>query len=389
MESPHFNTEELQRRNRELTILNRIAEALNRTTDLGEILASTLAQVTELFNLQTGWVWLLREDSDEIYLAAAQNLPSGLAHHPELMEGSCYCLDTYRAGDLDGAANVNVITCSRLQKLVKGSDGLRYHASIPLYAHGKELGVFNVASAGWNQLSPEDLRILYTVGDLLSMAVERARLSARSAEIGALEERNRLAREIHDTMAQGLAGITMRLETAEALLENSPSQVPGLLRQSIEQALLSARQNLEEARRSVLDLRAAPLEGRSLPEALTRLASQYQEHGKPLVECRFTGASQPLPPRIEVGLYRIAQEALENAVRHANAHKIIIDLTLTPESVTLEIMDDGQGFEPGQIPPGRFGLVGLNERARLLGGAFELKSSPGTGTAVRVTAPIT
>jgi two-component system, NarL family, sensor kinase len=222
MESPHFNTEELQRRNRELTILNRIAEALNRTTDLGEILASILAQVTELFNLQTGWVWLLREDSDEIYLAAAQNLPSGLAHHPELMEGSCYCLDTYRAGDLDGAANVNVITCSRLQKLVKGSDGLRYHASIPLYAHGKELGVFNVASAGWNQLSPEDLRILYTVGDLLSMAVERARLSARSAEIGALEERNRLAREIHDTMAQGLAGITMRLETAEALLENSP-----------------------------------------------------------------------------------------------------------------------------------------------------------------------
>jgi two-component system NarL family sensor kinase len=243
-----------------------------------------------------------------------------------------------------------------------------------------------VASPGWQQLSPEDLRVLYTVGDLLSMAVERARLFARSAELGALEERNRLAREIHDTLAQGLAGITLQLETAEALLE---SGVPAeAVRASVEQALSSARQNLEDARRSVLDLRAAPLEGRSLPEALTRLVSDFNQRGDLQVEHRLEGANQPLPSRVEAGLYRVAQEALENVAQHAGARHAALHLLITPEQVILEIADDGRGFEPGQIPPGRFGLAGINERVRLLGGSLELKSSPGAGTVVRATVPL-
>ena len=132
------------------------------------------------------------------------------------MEGVCYCLETYAEGDLDGAANVNVVTCSRLAGLVDGTGGLRYHASIPLYApEEKKLGVLNVASTNWRELSDDDLRLLYTVGDLLSIAVERARLFEQSAELGAVEERNRLAREIHDTLAQGLAAISLQIETAE------------------------------------------------------------------------------------------------------------------------------------------------------------------------------
>ena len=148
MRDQPYNTAELQRRNRELTILNHIAEALNRSTDLEEILSNTMALVTELFDLQTGWVWLLREDGVEVYLAAAQNLPSGLYSHPDLMEGSCYCLDTYRAGDLNGAANVNVITCSRLQKLVEGTDGLRYHASMML-SHSEQWPISHQSNANW------------------------------------------------------------------------------------------------------------------------------------------------------------------------------------------------------------------------------------------------
>jgi two-component system NarL family sensor kinase len=380
------NTQELQRRNHELIILNHIAEALNRSTDLGEILSNTLAQVTELFDLQTGWVWLTKEDGDEVYLAASQNLPSGLAENPSLMEGSCYCLDTYRAGDLNGAANVNVITCSRLKKLVEGTAGLRSHASIPLYAHGRRLGVFNVASPGWQQLSPENLRILYTVGDLLSMAVERARLFARSTEIGALEERNRLAREIHDTLAQGLTGITLQLETAEALLESGASVEK--IRATIEQALTSARQNLEEARRSVLNLRAAPLEGRSLPDALAWLASQYNQRGPALIEYRLEGASRPVPRQVEAGLFRIAQEVLENIARHSGARQAVLSLCISPDQIILEAADNGHGFEPEQISAGRFGLIGLNERVHLLGGSLDLQSSPGAGTVVRVIMPL-
>lgn len=386
MDDQPTGTLELQQRNRELTILNHIAESLNRTTNLGEILSNTLAQVTELFELQTGWVWLLQEDGDDFYLAATRYLPSGLSSHPALMDGSCYCLDTYLAGDLNGAANVNVVTCSRLKKLVEGTDGLRYHASIPLYAHGKKLGVFNVASAGWQRLSPENLRILYTVGDLLSMAVERARLFARSAEIGALEERNRLAREIHDTLAQGLAGITLQLETAEALLESGADAKA--VQANIERALISARQNLEEARRSVLDLRAAPLEGRSFPEALANLAARLNDHGHPHIEYQLEGASQPVPSRVEAGLYRVAQEALENIIQHSDARKAALHLSITPDQVLLEIKDDGKGFEPGFDSGKHFGLMGINERVHLLGGHLEIKSTPGAGTLVRVRIPL-
>ena len=374
--------DELQRRNRELSILNAIAEALNREVDLSRSLQTALGKVAELLNLRTGWIWLLREDSGAAYLAAALNLPPALANSPHRMEGTCYCLDTYRAGDMAGAANVNVVTCSRLRWLLSGTEGLRSHASIPLYAHGKPLGVLNVASPGWRELAPAELRLLYTVGDLVSIAVERARLFERQAAFGAAEERNRLAREIHDTLAQGLTAITLQLETADALLDSAARE---RAQQAVAQALALARANLEEARRSVLDLRAAPLEGRTLAQALAALADEVGQKDRVPVAYTATGGSQPLPLRLEAGLYRIAQEALTNAVRHAQAKHIRLVLVMQPSEVQLTVEDDGRGFEVGQIPKDRYGLIGLNERTHLLGGTLDLQSSPGEGTRVVVT----
>ncbi len=382
----HSDAGELQRRNRELSILNIIAQALNRSVDLEQTLHAALAQAADLLDLHTGWIWLLDETGGDAYLAATQNLPPGLASHPELMEGSCYCLDTYRAGDLSGAANVNVVTCSRLKKLVGGTAGLRYHASIPLYAHGKQLGVLNLASADWRELSQADLRLLYTIGDLLSIAIERARLFTQSTMFGAVTERNRLAREIHDTLAQGLAGIVLQLETAEVLL--GASQQNEKLERSIHQALELARANLDEARRSVMDLRAAPLEGRSLADALASLTKSTEEHASAALRFQVTGANQPLPVRIETGLFRIAQEAVANAVQHAAASQITIKLTLEPGQARLMIEDNGRGFDPAQTPTGHFGLIGLNERARLFGGRLFLESEPGVGTRVEVIVPL-
>jgi two-component system NarL family sensor kinase len=378
--------EQLRRRNHELSILNSIAQALNRSLDLDEALNNALAQVADLLELHTGWVWLLKEGDGEPYLAAAQNLPPGLVKRPQLMEGTCYCLDTYQAGDLDGAANVNVVTCSRLKKLVRDSNGLRYHASIPLYAHGKKLGVMNVASTDWRELSPEDLRLLYTIGDLLSIAIERARLFNKSAESGAVEERNRLAREIHDTLAQGLAGITLQLETADVLLESG--QEPKKINAAIQQALKLARANLEEARRSVLDLRAAPLEGRTLAQALKALAQEAAAQGDLDVDFELVGGERPLPVRIEAGLYRIAQEALANVVQHAAAQHVSLSLTILPDQAALVVEDDGHGFDPERTRRDRFGLIGLNERARLLGGTLQLHSSPGAGTHIEISVPL-
>ncbi len=376
------DADKLRRRNAELSILNSIAQALNRSVDLDEAVQTTLAQVAELLDLHTGWVWLLRGEKEDSYLAAAQNLPPALANAPHKMAGTCHCLDTYRQGDLDGAANVNVVACSRLKGLIDGTDGLRYHASIPLYAHGKKLGVLNVASADWRELSADDLQLLYTIGDLLGIAVERARLFAQQAKLGAVSERNRLAREIHDTLAQGLTAVSLQLESADALLEIEAE--PERIRQVVQNALALTRANLEEARRSVMDLRAAPLQDKNLIEALVDLA----EGAAVPVDLLVMGDERPLPPRLESGIFRITQEAVNNITRHAQATQASISLTYAPQEMDLSIVDNGIGFDPDQVLPNRFGLIGMNERVKLLRGQLRLESTPNEGTRLEVTIPI-
>src|ERR671912_102021 len=380
-------TRDLERRNHELSVLNEIARELNRSVELGEALGFTLSQVAELLGLRTAWIWLIDDSSPEPYLAAARNLPPALADDPSRMDGSgyCYCLDTYKRGDLEGAANVNVLTCSRLDGLVDGTDGLRYHASIPLYAQEKKLGVMNVASPGWRSLSPENLQLLYTIGDLLSISVERARLFARSAQLGAVEERNRLAREIHDTIAQGLTATTLQLESADALL--GAGSKAERAREPLRRALSITQSNLEEARRSVLDLRAAPLEGRSLSEALKALVNEWEAETGPATRFQAVNGRRPLPPRVEVALYRICQEALTNVARHAEAELVTVRLIATTEQVQLIVEDDGRGFDASEAVD-RHGLVGMNERTRMLGGTLDLRTRPGAGTRVQVTVPL-
>jgi len=391
---PKTDAQKLARRNRELTILNEIASALNEEVDLGAALTTALDRVAALLELKTGWIWLFQDDGlQENYLAAAQNLPPALRDNPQHMEGDCYCLRTFRFGDLEGAANVNVVGCSRLSGLVDGTDGLGYHASVPLYAsHGKKLGVLNVAGTEWRQLSAGDLRLLATIGDLLSIAIERARLFAGSRQMGALEERSRLAREIHDTLGQSLAAITLHMETADALFESGGDAVENSTASEIwaivRKALELSRSSLQEARSAVLDLRAAPLEGRTLAEAIRVLLDEFQERTGLATHYHLVGEHQPLPLRLEVGVYRIAQEALANIEQHAQAGLVAIELVVTPGSLRLTVKDDGRGFRPDAIPQGHYGLIGMNERIHLMGGQMDLLSSPEAGTFLKVSIPL-
>ncbi|MCB0178550.1 MAG: GAF domain-containing sensor histidine kinase [Anaerolineae bacterium] len=387
---PNDTTDKLQRRNRELFILHQIAEALNREVNLDEALQTALAQVAELFGLNTGWIFLYDSDNRQPYLAAAQNLPPALAEDScLLMEGTCYCLDSHAGGGLSRKERLNVITCSRLKYLMDGTNGLRYHASIPLEAQHRPLGLLNVASAesNWWRSSNESLHLLHTVGDLLSIAIERAYLFGQSTQLGVIEERNRLAREIHDTLAQSLTGIALRLETIDAMLEAGAD--PNQVRDAVQQGLRLTQSTLEEARRSVLDLRAAPLAGRNLVEALMLLISEYERQSdQPQITLNVVGGNRPLPVRLEMGLYRIAQEGLNNIAQHAGAAQVEIELAITPEQVRLTIEDDGRGFDPTDVPTGHFGLIGLNERIKLLGGRLILESSPGAGVRIEVTIPL-
>jgi len=376
-------SDQLKQRNRELSILNAIAHALNQSVNLDQALETALEKVAALLGLSTGWIWLMHEDTHHPYLAAAQNLPPVLRDNPSKMGGWCYCLDTYQKGDLKGAANVNVVACSRLKGLVEGTDGLQYHASIPLYAQDKKVGVLNVGSVEWRELSEEDLRLLNTVGDLMSIAIERARLYEKSIETGAVDERFRLARELHDTLGQNLVAILMRLETLDALLDGNTDRK--ILSKTVRDAIALARDNLEDARRAVLDLRAAPLENRTLIEALETLGQNIG--GAARVRVKSIG-EHPLSVRIEASLYRMAQEALNNIAQHADAQKVLIELTSTPQYVQLAVEDDGRGFDPANVREDRHGLIGLNERAHLLGGSFAIESAPDHGTRLEIHIPL-
>jgi two-component system, NarL family, sensor kinase len=381
--------------NRELAVLYDIAGYLNRQIDVHEVLHEVLRRVTELLGLRTGWVWLL-DDRNETYLAAKQNLPPYLADHPERLTGSCLCLDTFLSSTMGQASNVDVLRCSRLKNAERDSDpsalGLRFHASVPIHTGDRVLGVMNVTSEDWRELRPDELQLLHIISDQIGLAIQRAQLSAEhthaATRLATIEERNRLAREIHDTLAQGLAAITLQLETADALFQSRPERA----QETIQKALQLARSNLEEARHSVMDLRAAPLQKHSLTEALAALAVAEPV---PVVDytCLPTQHFPVLSARIETGLYRIAQEAVTNARKHAKAHKISMTLIAEEQRISLSVQDDGCGFDLDSVIQQtnrisqHFGLAGINERIKLLGGNLRISSEPGAGTSIEVSIP--
>ncbi len=369
----------------ELVILQAVARKLSSSVELSQSLQLTLSQVAELLSLETGWIFLLDEQG-QAFLAAEQNLPAGL-QIPERMCGSCYCLDIFRMDGLQTAENVSMITCSRLNKLEPSASGdLRFHASIPLQAGGAKLGVMNVASRQKQALSPNELNMLYTIGDLLSLAIQRNRYHEEHLRHSALNERYRMARELHDSFGQGLAALIMRLETLDALTEKleSETQLKLRMQEQIQQSVKLARQTLREARGTVQNLRNPELQVGSFADDVERLIQEV------LPDQQVERCIEPfaMSAQLRHGLYRMVQELLTNIHRHAQAENVLIQLDAQVDGVKLVVSDDGQGFDPKHIPAGHFGLVGLRERIHLLQGCFKLCSQVGQGTYVVIQLPI-
>jgi signal transduction histidine kinase len=202
-------------------------------------------------------------------------------------------------------------------------------------------------------------------------------------------ERNRLAREIHDTLAQSFVAVSVRLEVMSQMLRTA-SGAEGA-REQLDQTRVLVRESLDEARRSIWDLRAEGADAQSLP---SRLAHLVRETMPSIADTKLetTGTYRALAQSLEDELYRIAKEAVTNAVRHASAQSIRLRLSYTLEQISLEIVDDGRGFDVSQAPSnegGHFGLTGMRERARILGAEVMLESVPGKGTRILVSVPLT
>ncbi|MCC6626729.1 MAG: GAF domain-containing protein [Chloroflexi bacterium] len=258
---------------------------------------------------------------------------------------------------------------------------------VPMTIGDRLLGVIVIATP--NRLfSQADHDLMAAIANHAAVAVENARLYQQTRELGVIEERNRLAREIHDTIAQGLTGIVLQLEATSTLLDTRPERA----RQRLTKVTELARSTLSEARRSVWNLRPQPLEEQSLFEAIETEASRLSDDGL-MVQCELVGEPEKPAPETENAVYRIAQEALQNIRKHARATEVDVVLAFDENRLILTIADNGRGFDDATLARqrtdgGGFGLLGMRERARLINGQLEVQSTPGTGTSLLITAPL-
>ncbi|TMR34182.1 sensor histidine kinase [Actinomadura geliboluensis] len=208
-----------------------------------------------------------------------------------------------------------------------------------------------------------------------------SRQSAQNKMVGVLEERARMAREIHDTLAQGLSGITTQLEAAEQAMPDLPA-----VGKRIALAKELARDNLREARRSVDALRPGPLADTRLEVALEQVAGRWSQTSGVTASVSVEGTPRPLGGQVGTTLLRAAQEGLSNAAKHARAGQVAITLTYMDDQVTLDVFDDGAGFDPA-VPSAGYGLAAMRERAGSVGGTLTVESAPGEGTALCLRIP--
>lgn len=259
-------------------------------------------------------------------------------------------------------------------------------------ADGSWAGLLTVTSRRRQGFSRGARRAYLTLTTPVALALENLRLVEQARRAGLIGERQRLAHEIHDTLAQGFASIIMNLEAADAIL---PAGQSTQAQWHLGQARLTARESLAEARRLVWALRPKLLEEAPLPEALSRLTERWSEASSIAAHTTVTGAPRPLPPEVEATLFRVAQEALTNVRKHARADRTALTLSYMHDRVALDTRDDGMGFDPGKAGDvigstreGGFGLGTMRERVERLGGTLSIESAPGEGTTLAVELPL-
>ena len=273
--------------------------------------------------------------------------------------------------------------------------GARYGSILllPLVsADGSWAGLLTVTSRRRQGFSRGARRAYLTLTAPVALALDNLRLVEQARRAGLIGERQRLAHEIHDTLAQGFASIVMNLEAADAIL---PAEHSTQAQWHLGQARLTARESLAEARRLVWALRPKLLEEAPLPEALSRLTERWSEASNVTGHTTVTGTPRPLPPEVEATLFRVAQEALTNVGKHARANRMALTLSYMHDRVALDTRDDGMGFDPGNAGDatgstreGGFGLRTMRERVERLGGTLSLESAPGEGTTLTVELPL-
>lgn len=264
---------------------------------------------------------------------------------------------------------------------------MRSFLGVPIVFRGDVVGAFYLTDKITAPVFTEaDERLVGVLAAHAAVLIEHARLYEESRELSVLDERNRLARELHDAVTQSLFGLRLTIETAASLVDTEPAAAGAELQRA--RTLLDAL--FDELRSLVFELRPPALDAEGLAATVRKHLEVVGRANDLRVDVTVTGSDDALPSTVEHELFRIVQEAATNAVRHAHASAVRVRLEFGPDRAVVTVADDGVGFDPDarQIRSRRLGLTSMRERAQALGGAFAIDSSPDAGTTVRVEVPV-
>lgn len=379
-----------QRAASRLHVVNAVTAIVSGSLDLEQILRAALQSTLDVTGFEAGWVFSLNNRSQELVLVAEQGIPQTMIGE---LRGLQMSSSAYGRAALSDA--LTTITACTPEAHAMEREGLRTQVAIPLKSKERARGVLVLASRRSRALLPEEEELLTAVGSAIGVAIESARLYermrfyARQIIQAQEEERQRIARELHDGVLQQLIVLSRRLDAWIV-----PSQP--LCRVPAERVVLVQeliRDMSSEMRRFVRDLRPSTLDHLGLVPALKGVLRGLETEHKVAAQLQVVGQAERLLPDQELALFRVAQEALSNVRRHADASQVSVRIEFRPAQVQMTVEDDGDGFHVPEavddyVSIGKLGLAGMDERARSVGGTLVIRSEPEHGTAVSMTIPI-
>ncbi|MDR4888409.1 GAF domain-containing sensor histidine kinase [Fredinandcohnia sp. QZ13] len=368
-----------QDRFEEISILKEIAELLNEGTDTNTVLACVLNKLLQVTGLQTGWIFLIDEHGKH-HLIADEALPPALATDQKrrMCNGTCWCVNKYNNQQLNKATNI--IECKRIEDALNEKAGetcgLTHHATVPLRAGQERFGILNVGAPHKTHFEKNELALLEAVAYQIGTALKRIKLTQREQETALVAERNRLARDLHDSVNQLLFSLSL---TARAGVEMTDSTE---VKQTFTFIQDMAQEALGEMRALIWQLRPSGLEN-GLVSALRSFAEMLGLS----IDTKVIGAAT-IPGKVEEALWRIGQEALANCKKHSQTTEVVLHFQASEAEVKMMIKDTGCGFhyeENLEIPS--LGLRNMKTRTESLNGTFLLQSKPGSGTEIEIHIP--
>ena len=378
---------ELAARNRELELVNSLSTAVSTAIELEPLLQGILDRVVALFHAQAGEVFL-RAEEENVFVPVIHR---GMAEEAfwaasQFRVGEGFVGRVAETGKAIWTTNLAQAGEPRFLRQAVIEAGFGSLVSVPLKARAQVVGVMSLAFLGERPLRVEEIGLLEAIGAGVGVAVENARLYRQARRIAVLEERERIAMDLHDGIIQSIYAVGLTLDTAKIMLQSAPEQSESSMREAI-QRLNSV---IGDIRAYILDLQPSRVPLNDLAEGLARLANEFRANTLIEAELRADdGLGRSLDPVVRSAMFHISQEALANIAKHARASRVWISLRSEDGEVVLQVIDNGQGFDASATPAllGH-GLSNIVERGHAIGANVEIASSLGDGTTVTVRLPV-